>query len=282
MDLLALLPDELYVRLFYITTTGRHLNLKHPTLFSEKQQWLKFHDIHPEYCKLVDKLAVKEHINTYLGEGYCFPLIGKWKRFEDIDFSKLPNGFVLKCSHDSGSTKVIRDKTKLTSDDLEVLKKHFNHRVESDFYAAGREYPYKGIEPWIIAEELMVDDTSPEKSIEDYKFFCFNGEPRLMFVATDRGVDLRFDFFDMDFNHLDITNIHPQSGKVIAKPKHFEEMREIAAKLSKGMKFVRVDLYDFNGKIYFGEYTFFHGGGFCLFYPLEWERKLGDWIELEN
>ena len=280
MDWLAFLPDVAYTKLFYLCTTGRFLNLKHPTLFSEKQQWLNFNDIHPEYSELVDKLAVKKHIDTCLGEGYCFPLIGKWKRFEDIDFSSLPEGFVFKCSHDSGSTKVIRDKSKLTADDLEELKRHFNNHVQSDFYAAGREYPYKGIEPWIIAEELMVDASSPEKSIEDYKFFCFNGEPRLMFVATDRGVDLRFDFFDMDFNHLDITNIHPQSGKVIEKPKHFEEMKEIATKLSKGMKFVRIDLYDFNGKIYFGEYTFFHGGGFCLFYPLEWEKRLGDWIDL--
>ena len=126
----------------------------------------------------------------------------------------------------------------------------------------------------------MIDESNPEKSIEDYKFFCFNGEPKIMFVATDRSTDCRFDFFDMDFNHLDIVNIHPQSDKEIKKPEKFEEMKEIAKKLSKGMKQVRIDLYELNGKIYFGEYTFFHGGGFSLFNPPKWEEQLGDWIEI--
>ena len=282
MDGLRFLPDKEYVRLFYWVSTGRHLNLKKPVLFGEKQQWMKLYDVHPEYKELADKFTVREHVETALGEGHCFPLLGKWKRFEDIDFERLPNEFVLKCNHDSGSTKVIRDKTKLTEADLVSLKKHFNNRLNYDFFYAGREYPYKGIEPYIIAEQLMHDESNPDTDIEDYKFFCFNGEPKIMFVATDRSTDCRFDFFDMDFNHLNIDNLHPHADKPIAKPNHFEELKEAAAKLSKGMKFVRIDLYEINDQIYFGEYTFFHGGGFCLFYPLEWERKLGDWIDLEQ
>lgn len=282
MDMLAFLPDVPYICLFYFATTGRIPNLKHPKLFSEKQQWLKLHDIHPEYKDLADKLIVRKHIDSVLGEGHCFPLLGKWKRFEEIDFDKLPNEFVLKCNHDSGSTKVIRDKTKLTVEDMAAMKKHFNNRLKYDFFYAGREYPYKGIEPYIIAEKLMHDQNEPEADIEDYKFFCFNGEPKIMFVATDRSTDCRFDFFDMDFNHLDIENLHPHADKPIAKPKHFEELKEAAAKLSKGMRFVRMDLYEINGQIYFGEYTFFHGGGFCLFHPMEWEKQLGDWINLEQ
>ena len=132
--------------------------------------------------------------------------------------------------------------------------------------------------PMIMAEKYMVPEGA--KDIEDYKFFCFNGKPEIMFVATDRSTDVKFDFFDMDFNHLDIENIHAQSGKKIEKPNLFDKMKEIATKLSQGMKFVRIDLYEIEGKIYFGEFTFFHGGGFWLFKPDEWERKLGDMINI--
>ena len=224
---------------------------------------------------------MREHINNVLGEGHLFPLIGKFDSFDDIDFATLPNQFVLKCNHDSGSVKIVKDKASLTDADIEQMKSSIELSMSKDFYYAGREYPYKGIKPCIIIEELMVDEKHPDKSIEDYKFFCFNGEPKVMFVATDRSTDCRFDFYDMDFNHLDLVNIHPNSDKIIEKPKMFNEMKEIAAKLSKGMPFVRVDLYELNGKIYFGEYTFFHGGGFRLCEPPEWERKLGDWIKLD-
>ncbi len=280
MNHLSFLPDKLYIQLFFFAACGRFVDFKNPKGFNEKQQWLKLNDLHPEYSQLVDKLAVRKHIDKVLGSGHMFPLLGAWNNFDEIDFSELPEDFVIKCNHDSGSTKVVINKSKLTCDDWKDLKKHFDGRMKRDFYSAGREYPYKGIERYIIAEKLMHDNTDPNKSIEDYKFFCFNGVPKIMFVATDRRIDCRFDFFDMDFNHLDITNIHPQANKPISKPKHFDEMKEIASRLSTGMKFVRIDLYDINDTIYFGEYTFFHGGGFALFYPLEWERRLGDWINL--
>lgn len=285
MDHLYFLPDRLYLQLFYFAACGRFINFKNPIGFNEKQQWLKIYDQHPEYGQLVDKLAVRSHIDKILGPGHLFPLLGQWRNFDEIDFTKLPNEFVLKCNHDSGSTKVITNQSKLSLEEKDELRRHFNkrmNRMKGDFYYAGREYPYKGIERYIIAEQLMHDKENPDKSIEDYKFFCFNGIPKIMFVATDRSTDCRFDFFDMDFNHLDIVNIHPQANKPISKPKHFDEMKKIAEKLSSGMKFVRIDLYELNNTIYFGEYTFFHGGGFALFYPLEWERKLGDWIDLNS
>lgn len=280
MSALAFLPDKLYLRLFYFSTTGKRINFKNPVGYCEKLQWLKVNDRRPEYSKLVDKLAVREHIDAVMGEGHMFPLLGQWKSFDEIEFEKLPNQFVLKCNHDSGSTKVIRDKASLTQEDFAAMNAFYTRRLQHDFYHAGREYPYKGIKRCIMAEQLMIDENDPEKSIEDYKFFCFNGEPKLMFVATDRNTDCKFDFYDMDFNHLDIFNIHPNSDKVIEKPKIFEEMKTIAAKLSQGMRHVRIDLYELNGKIYFGEYTFFHGGGFQLFYPEKWERRLGDWIDI--
>ncbi len=280
MRALSFLPDKLYLQIFYFSTTGKFINFRNPKGFNEKQQWLKVNNRRPEYTKLVDKLAVREHIDAVLGEGHLFPLLGAWESFDDIDFDKLPEQFVLKCNHDSGSTKVIKNKSALTEEDFMKLKNSLSLSLQGDFFYAGREYPYKGLPRRIIAEQLMVDENNPEKSIEDYKFFCFNGVPKVMFVATDRSTDCRFDFFDMDFNHLDIVNIHPWADKPIAKPAFFEEMKEIAAKLSQGMPFVRIDLYELNGKIYFGEYTFFHGGGFRLCEPPEWERRLGDWIDI--
>lgn len=280
MGSLSFLPDKLYLRIFYFATTGKMLHFKNPKGFCEKQQWLKVNDRRWEYRELVDKLAVRKHIDEVLGEGHVFPLLGAWKSFKEIDFSQLPNQFVIKCNHDSGSTKIIKDKSALTESDFKELEKHFSRRLKHDFFYAGREYPYKGIDRYIIAEKLMTDDNDSQKSIEDYKFFCFNGEPKVMFVATDRNTDCRFDFFDMEFKHLDIINIHPNSDKKIEKPNKFEEMKKIAAKLSQGMRFVRIDLYELNGTIYFGEYTFFHGGGFRLCEPPEWERRLGDWIDL--
>lgn len=280
MNTLSFLPDKMYLRLFYFATTGKKINFKNPKGYCEKLQWLKVNDRHSEYSRLVDKLAVRDHIDEVLGQGHMFPLLGKWKSFDEIDFSQLPEQFVIKCNHDSGSTKVIKNKSALTEKDFKEMRKFFKRRLKSDFFYAGREYPYKGIDRYIIAEQLMIDEAQPEKSIEDYKFFCFNGEPKIMFVATDRSTDCRFDFYDMDFNHLDVYNIHKNSDKIIEKPVMFEEMKKMAAKLSQGMRQVRIDLYELNGKIYFGEYTFFHGGGFQLFQPDEWEQRLGEWIDI--
>ncbi len=280
MYALSFLPDKMYLQLFYFATTRKFIDFKNPKGFNEKLQWLKVNDRRPEYSQLVDKLAVRDHISKILGEEYLFPLLGKWESFDDIDFDALPEQFVMKCNHDSGSTKVIKNKSSLTAEEINEMKEFYSKRLKQDFYYAGREYPYKGIKPYIIAEQLMIDETAPEKSIEDYKFFCFGGEPKVMFVATDRTTDCRFDFFDMDFNHLDLINIHPNADKPIPKPKKFDEMKELAAKLSQGMRHVRIDLYELNGKIYFGEYTFFHGGGFQLCEQPEWERKLGDWIDI--
>lgn len=281
MYLLKFLPDELYIKLFYYAVAGKWMDLKNPKGFNEKQNWLKLHDRHPEYSELVDKYAVRQHIDKILGEGHLFPLLGKWESFDNIDFDLLPKAFVLKCNHDSGSTKIIRDKSSLTEEQKQKLRKHFNTKMKEDSFYAGREFPYKGIKKrYILAEQFMTESNHPEKSVEDYKFFCFNGIPRVMFIATDRNTDCRFDFFDMDFNHLEIENLHPHADKPIPKPERFDEMKEIAARLSKGMKFVRIDLYQIDGEIYFGEYTFYHGGGFAPFKPDEWEWRLGDWIKI--
>ncbi|MBQ6707718.1 MAG: glycosyl transferase [Clostridia bacterium] len=274
IKLLSFIPDKPYLKLVYWIKTGKKLNLKKPVGFNEKLNWLKVNKIHPEYTELVDKIAVRKYISEKIGEDALFPLLGSWDTFEDIDFDSLPDKFVLKCNHDSGSVKIIDDKNSIDKKDLSAF---FNRRLKLNAFCLGREYPYKNVKPQIMAEAFM--ETPDGQGLNDYKFFCFNGKPEILFVATDRATDVKFDFFDMDFNHLDIYNIHEQSGKDIPKPSCFEEMKEIAAKLTQGMEFVRLDLYEINGHIYFGEFTFFHGGGYYLFHPEHWEKDLGDLIE---
>lgn len=269
------IPSSLYLKIVYRVKAKRKLDLKNPTTFTDKQNWLKLHHKNFGYTQLVDKLAVRDYVQKKLGKDLFFPILGVWDRYEDIDFSALPQQFVLKCNHDSGSVRIIKDKTAM---DHKALRRFYKNKLKRTPYYTTREYPYKNVKRQIFAEKYMVPEG--ESDIEDYKFFCFNGEPKIMFVATDRSIDCKFDFFDMDFNHLNIENIHPQSGREIEKPKMFEEMKEIARKLSEGIKFVRIDLYEINGKLYFGEFTFFHGGGFWPFKPEEWERRLGDWIDI--
>lgn len=277
IKILSFVPSAPYLKMVYRIKTGEKLHLKNPVGFNEKLNWLKLNHIHPEYTQLVDKLAVRDYIREKIGEDYLFPLLGSWDSFDDIDFDALPDKFVLKCNHDSGSVKLITDKSKM---DKAALKAFFERRLAMNAYCLGREYPYKDVPPKMMAEAFM--EAPDGGGINDYKFFCFQGKPKLLFVATDRATDVRFDFFDMDFQHLDIVNIHEQSGKEIQKPSCFEEMKSLAETLSQGMEFVRIDLYEIGGRVYFGEFTFFHGGGFYLFHPAHWEKDLGDLLPLEQ
>ena len=283
MYLLSFLPDKPYLQIFYFATTGKFINFKNPKGFNEKLQWLKVNDKKSEYTRLVDKLAVRQHIAEVLGEEYLFPLLGSWDKFEDIDFQSLPEQFVLKCNHDSGSTRVISSKSALTQSDIDEMKKFFNKRLKRDFFYAGREYPYKGISSCIIAEKLMFDENAPKSSLVDYKFFCFNGEPELLLIVSGRDKKKQGgyheDFMDMDFNRIAVTNGFTASDFIPEKPKNFEKMKELAKILTKNMQHVRLDFYEINGQIYFGEFTFFSSGGFLLFEPKEWEEKLGSLID---
>lgn len=275
VNCLKIIPNKPYLKIVYKIKTGKKLHLNKPINFTEKMNWLKLNDIHWEYSALVDKITVRDYIREKIGEDICFPMLGLWGKYEDIDFDSLPEQFVLKCNHDSGSVRVITDKSKINH---EELRKFYKFRLKYNTYVLGRDYPYKNIKPKIIAEQYMAPEG--ESDIKDYKFFCFDGEPKVMFIITGRSGDTRQDFFDMDFNHLDIVNVYRPSEIPPEKPVMFEEMKMLAAKLAIGMRFVRVDLYEVNGKLYFGEYTFFSGGGFWLFGSDEWERKLGDMIKL--
>lgn len=240
-------------------------------------QWLKLHAKHTEYTNLVDKYEVKNYVKKVLGEDYIIPTLGVWENFDDIDFDKLPNQFVLKTTHDSGGVIVCKDKKFLN---ITAAKKKIEKSLRHNYYYEHREYPYRNVKPRIIAEKFMVDESGTE--LKDYKFFCFDGKCKMLFVATDRPYDTRFNFYDTEFNQLPFKQGHPLSTKEIKKPIGFEQMKDIAEKLSKGFPHLRVDLYDINGHIYFGELTFFHFSGNVPFEPNEWDYKIGKWLNLPN
>lgn len=281
---LSFLPSNIYLRLYYTAMTGRVLHLKNPKTYNEKLQWLKLHNQRAEYTELSDKIAVREHVEKELGVGYTFPILGVWTSADEIDFSKLPNEFVLKCNHDSGSVRIIRDKSSLTQEEIAEIRRYYKKRLKRNFYYAGREYPYKNIPRKVFAEQLMKPKDPKAISINDYKFFCFNGEPKLLLVVSGRNSGNHFeDYFDMEFNHLpEVKAGWKPSATPPKKPECFEEMKHMARALSKGICQVRMDFYEIDGRPYFGEYTFFSGGGNELFYPEEWEQTMGDWIKLED
>lgn len=275
MKISPLINDYMYVKWHYYFHMHKFPNLNNPKTYNEKLQWLKLNDIHLEYTQMVDKYETKEYVRKKIGKEHIIPALGVWNTFDEIDFNSLPNQFVLKTTHDSASVAVVKDKSML---DIKKVRKEFNKRLRKNFFYYHREYPYKYIKPRIIAEKYMVDESGYE--LKDYKFFCFDGEPKMLFVATDRPFDTRFDFFDTEFNHLPFKQGHPLAIKEIRKPVGFEKMLEISRKLSKGIPHVRVDLYDINGHIYFGEMTFFHYSGYVPFEPEEWDYKVGEWLKL--
>ena len=270
-----IIPDKLFLKIKYKLRIGKKLDLENPKTFNEKLQWLKLYDRNPTYTNLVDKYEVRKYVAKTIGEEYLIPLIGVWDKFDDIDFNKLPDQFVLKPNHTSGDVFICKDKSKI---DIFKLKKIINKWLKREYYWLHREWPYKNIKPKIICEKYMVDESGVQ--LKDYKFFCFNGEPKAMYVATDRGIDTRFDFFDMEFNHLPLIQHYKNSNKEIKKPIGFNEMIRLARILSKGFPHVRVDFYDINGKVYFGELTFYHLGGLEKFEPEKYDEIFGSWLKL--
>lgn len=270
--------DRFYLKIAYRIEMGKKLNLDHPQTFNEKLQWLKLYDRRPEYTRMVDKRGVKDYVSSRIGDEYLIPTLGVWENANEIDYDKLPEQFVLKCTHDSGGLFICKDKSKINK---KKVGRKLNSCLTHNYYWGQREWPYKNVKPRIIAEQFMEDEKT--KELRDYKFFCFDGIPQALFIASDRNSnteETKFDFFDMDFNHLPFTNGHPNAKELPAKPMCFEKMKELAAQLSKGIPQVRVDFYEVNGKVYFGEMTFSHWSGFTPFVPEEWDYKFGDWIQL--
>lgn len=272
------LPDEIYLKLLFRAIMGKKLNLDNPTTYSEKLQWIKLYDRNPLYTRLVDKYQVKEYVKNKIGEKYIIPTIGVWDSFDQIDFLKLPEQFVMKCTHDSGGLIICKDKSQL---DKAKAKHKIEKYLHKSFYWFGREWPYKNVQPRIIVEQYMEDKKT--KELRDYKFFAFNGVVKAVFIATERqnsSGETKFDFFDENFNHLNLINGHPNADITPEKPICFEEMKLLASQLSEGLPEARIDFYEVDGCVYFGEITFFHWSGLKPFVPEEWDEIFGGWIKL--
>lgn len=275
---LRLLPDSAYIRLKYYYHFKRFPDLKYPKTFNEKLQWLKLYDRNPIYNTMVDKYEAKKYIADRVGTQYVIPTYGVWERFDDIDFDVLPERFVLKTTHDCGGVVVCKDKSTF---DKEKAKAFLEKHLSFNYFHEGREWPYKDVKPRIMAECYMEDGQT--KALWDYKLFAFDGEAKALFIATDRQVkasEVKFDFFDMDFRHLDIRNGHPNADVKIKMPRSFNEMKKIAQILSAGFPHLRVDFYEVDGHPYVGELTLYHFSGMVPFEPEKWDSIFGDWLKL--
>ncbi len=274
--LLNVLSDESFLKLSYRAHLGNKLDLDNPKTFNEKLQWLKLHDRNPKYNEFVDKQLVKEYIAKEIGAEYVIPTFGVWNSVEEIEFDKLPKQFVLKCTHDSGSIIVCKDKDNF---DIDGAKKKLSQKMKKNLFWWGREWPYKDLTPRIIAEKYMTDNG---EELADYKLMCFNGRVKCSFVCSDRFSDkgLHVTFFDREWRVLPFERHYPSVKEGLPQPVNYDKMIELAEKLSKGIPFVRVDFYESEGKIYFGEMTFFPGCGWEDFSPKEWDAEVGSWLKL--
>ena len=274
-----LFPDKLYLSLLFRLKMGYWIDWKKPKTFNEKLNWLKLYDRDPIYTKVVDKYLVKDYVKEIIGKEYIIPTLGVWDTPEDIEWDKLPQKFVLKTNHGGGNAGVIICKDKSTID-VEAIKKQLSKAMRQNIYMESREWPYKNVDKKIIAEEYLEDSVVDE--LRDYKFFCFNGDVKFLYIATGRQKydEPFFNFFDADYNVLDFQQGHLRSEYIPLKPLCFDKMKMVASKLSKGFHEVRIDLYEVNGKIYFGEMTLFHMAGISPFNPKEWDYKFGEMIKL--
>ncbi len=270
------MPDKPYLKLVYRGEIGKKLNLKNPKTYNEKLQWLKLHDRKPLYRRIVDKYEVKRYVSDIIGEEYIIPTLGVWDTVEEIPFDTLPNQFVLKCTHDSGSVVICKDKNELN---IEDAKKKLSRSLKRTIFWFGREWPYKDLKPRIIAEKLLGDGKTP---MNDYKVLCFHGEPKLIEVHAGRGTDNHTqDFYTTDWIRTDIEQTcEPMAVEAIPAPIPLKKILELSRLLSKNFIHIRVDWYVEKEKIYFGELTFFDGSGFAKFEDEKWDEMMGDWIRL--
>jgi len=276
------LSDQEYLDIRYAKVfDGKAIDWDNPRTFNEKMQWLKLYDRNPRYTDLVDKYEFKKHIESVLGEEYVIKTLGVWDSVDKIEWDILPNQFVLKCTHDSGSVVICRDKS---SFDIEDAINKLKRAYDRDFYMVGREWPYKDVKRRIIAEQYMQD--AERRELRDYKFYCFGGVPKFLYISEglENHKTARISYIDIDdgkweFAPFRRTDYH-EFEELPPIPDTYQEMCRIAQVLSKGYPFVRVDLYEVNGKVYPSELTFTPGAGFTEYEPEEWNYKLGDMLKL--
>lgn len=279
--LIDLIPDSIILKYSFRRIMGYPLNLRNPQTFNEKLNWLKLYNRNPLYTTLVDKYTVKKWVADKIGEQHVVPTLGVWEKFDDIDFNKLPNQFVLKCTHDSGGLIIVKSKDNL---DRNVAKSKINESLKKNFYYQCREWPYKNVPPRIIAEKYMEDKLDGE--LRDYKFYTFNGIPKFMLIVSNRNIPEKkgFDYFDMNGIHQNLqdVDVHNSPIGIPHLPNNFEKMKEFCIVLAKNIPHVRIDFFEVNGQIYFGEMTFFDAGGFMKATPKSWELEWGKLIKLPN
>lgn len=274
-----LIPDRIYLQIVYFRHFKKFIDFDNPKTFNEKIQWLKLNYRKEEYTNLVDKYRVKQYITKLIGEEYVIPTLGVWNNVDDIDFKSLPEKFVLKCNNDSGGIVICKNK----KDFDEVKAKSFlKERLKNNGYWYGREWPYKNVKPCIIAEKYMEDSIS--KDLKDYKFFCFNGSMEFFDIDIDRFIEHRANYYDRNGNFLPFgkTYCPPDYTKKIEMPKNLDKMIELAETISHNTVLSRIDFYEIDGQVYFGEITFYPGSGFSPFTDEKWDYKLGDMIDLPN
>ena len=274
------LPDSVYLKLRYRFQMGKRLNLKNPTTFNEKLQWLKLYDRNPEYTRLVDKILVKEYVARVLGPEYVVPLLGAWDRPEDIDWDHLPNRFVLKTNHSGGNTGVVICKDKNSFDRQDAIRR-LNASLQEDVYRNLREWPYRDVKKRVFAEQF-IDPAPNNTDLHDYKFFCFNGVVRCFKIDFDRQTNHHANYYDRDGSLLPFGELAlaPIPEKELSVPSNYVKMIELAEKIAQGKRFVRVDFYNVNGRIFFGEITFYPAGGMGEFTSDGWDETLGTWLKL--
>ena len=269
--------DKIYLKLLYRLKIGERLDLQNPKSYTAKLQWEKLYYRDPAWSSFIDKYEVKQEVARRIGSEHVIPTYGVWERAEDIDWDGLPDRFVLKGTHDCRSVILCPDKASL---DRESARRKLSKSLHTSGYPSMREWAYSRVKPRIIAEALLEDPAQPDE-LTDYKFFCFDGKVKAIYVATGRKRgETRATYLDPDFNPLPIFSEHPQSDEPLPVPKNYPEMLRIAETLSQGFPHVRIDLYNIGGKIYFGEYTFYHGGGMNEFTPREWDYTFGSWFKL--
>lgn len=271
-------PDSLYLKVLYRVIMGRKLNLKNPKEYNEKLQWLKLNDRKPEYSTMVDKYEVRGYIEDLLGDKYLIPCLGIYDSVDDIDIDALPDRFVLKCTHDSGSVEICKDKS---SFDIEGARHRLSQAMKRNYYATYREWPYKYVKPRIIAEGYLEGDGG---DLKDYKVMCFNGEAKIIEVHENRFVEGKVHtqtFYDKEWNIVPLTQVETVTvDRPGERPRQLDEIIRLSELIAKDMYHARIDWYIEGDKIYFGEITFFDGSGFESFSTPEMERMLGDMIKL--
>lgn len=272
------LTDEKHIQMKYQEFLCKKADLTNPKLFTEKIQWLKLNDRNDLYTQCADKYLVRNYIEEKIGSKYLIPLVFTTENYKDINQDNLPDyPVIVKTTHDSGGTFIIQDKKTF---DFKKLRRELAQRLKNNFYYLNREWEYKNIKPRIIVEKLLKDD-SGNKQLNDYKIYCFHGKPMFVQTIFDRGIETKEDWYDTDWNLLDVYYFSPIK-KHIEKPKLLNELLSVAEKLSQDFPYVRVDLYSANNQVYFGELTFRPYGGFMKFIPESFDLELGNYLNIEN